>query len=121
MICQRPLAAKELSSGLICFNREVRIVEETPFFCRVRVKLQHRGAAKLYGKFFPLRDYHDYILDGIGLTFFRQFRDRPVSVREAVKHFQDEHKLSYFEALTLIRDYTGRLMRCGIAAIEVRK
>lgn len=114
-----PLTPHQLRNALICFNREAQIMEENAEYCRIRVKLRHGAAARLYGRFFPLRDHHDWIIDGIGLAFLRLFREKPVTVDQAAACLQDEHRLSYFEALTLTRDFTGRLMRRGIAVLEI--
>lgn len=114
-----PLSPGQLRKALICFNREVQIMEENAEYCRLRVRLRHGAGARLYGRFFPLRDHHDWIIDGLGLAFLRLFREKPITVDQAAAILQNEHKLSYFEALTLTRDFTGRLMRRGIAVLEI--
>ena len=116
-----PLTPKQLRSALVCFNRDVLVVEETPRSCRLRVKLRHGPAARLYGRFFPLRDHHNYILDGLGLVLFNLFREKPVRMEDLAEAFQNEHKLSWFEAFTLVREYIGRLMRRGIVVLEITK
>ncbi len=114
-----PLSVALQLETLVCFNQGVRIVTENSDYCHLRVTLRHSRWAKLYGKLFPLREYHDTILEGIGMRFFSLFREKPATLETLIEALCSEHRLSFYEGRMMAVDYVGRLMRRGIAVVEV--
>ncbi len=114
-----PLSVSLQLETLVCFNHGVRIVTENSDYCRLRVKLRHSAWAKLYGKFFPLREYHDTILEGIGMRFFLLFKEKAITLETLIEELCSEHRLSFYEGRMMAVDYIGRLMRRGIAVVEI--
>lgn len=99
-------------------NQGAETVDSGEGWLVLGVKLKYEGPLLLLSKTLSLRGIKKYRLDGLSLQLFNEI-DGERDVEALIDLMMERHKLSFFEARSLVTQFLNNLMRRGLVAVAV--